>query len=387
MEAMATFVQNFNHGQSSQNREEMLMLLLQLKQSMDAVKLQKKAAVEKAKRSVAVASEGAQQQQEGSKKQRCHENEMGLLVQRKEMLQVKVEESRLWEQHARLEMQLKDEAMRQAFELHDRGRELAMKDIEVQEMVVRAEVERKKKADDELAEAELERKKKAAIEASKLKITLEDAEMMAATAREMKAKALMATKEKEGSEAVKAIEKKEMAKKQATERASAKKAFETEKKMHEAALAHLRQMEEFEDAKAAKALERKQKQHEMDMKMATERRAFVSSFVAPFGLVEDNAAAFPILTIHTQYFKTKKQFKLVKPSDLVVFLKKSGTIAAAAYRLKWGKDPAQVKEKGFDVYSYPRDEEELVNDALCNAYRQVVAGSSQPGLNFHSQPI
>ena len=418
MESMATFVQRFNYGDAAKNKEAMLLLLLELKEKLDAVKMQKKAAVEKAKRVVAVA-DGA-----GAGEGGAAPTEASLVVWERE-LQLKVQESKLWEQHARMEMTCKAEAMTQAIALQEKSKELAMKEVEVKDTVAEADIRRRAaeiasmdaaaKKEAEIQEAALTRRKAAANEEAEI----QDIEMA------RKKKALKDEEELHNMEMTR--DKKAATKRQAQERANAKKQaadiackkkneaaaaaividrlereakakVDREKLLQQAAIQREKEMQDLEDTKAARRLAREKERHEQDLAMAAERQAFINGLNNANNNANDHASdnasdngndhgggGLGGITIWAYFAIHKKShFRAVKVADQAVFLQKVTDRAIQLFHEKWpgAADPNKVDERRVKVYSFPRHDEVLVKLAFGDVYRAHVGGSAQAPLNF-----
>ena len=351
----------------------MLILLLELQQAMDKVKMQKKAALAKTKRNM---EEG--EEHPGTKKHRAEGTAEGGAADNMELV--------VQEKGLQIARRVNQERERHVREL-----------IDLDGVASQARIRR------ENDEADADRKRK-------------DADADAALAREQKALDAVLAREQKALETRAKEAKKAAAAKQAADRASARKLEREKKAQNDASAAEIKRLnaeikakverdkllqeaadsaaaaaiqreknaQELEDTKAARKLAREKERHEQDLALAAARRAFING-VAP--VVEEAEANEPVpgITIWSHFKDKKKDFPHVKQQkERNLFLRNVGTRAIDLYRTKWkgAGDPIKVIERGFEVYSYPSNEEPLVAQAFVHEYRLHLAGSKQGTLRW-----
>jgi hypothetical protein len=430
MAQMTNFVQGFNSGDSAQNREAMLIVLLELQQAMDKMDMKKKAA----KRAAGSADEEA-----GAKKSRKINNsdfiadERGALVPKNEAtlaIMLKAFEMKksdvelaVWKAKKDIEVQREEDeriARKTAEEFEAKRKELELQRQEDERIARKTaeEFEAKRKEDERIArktaeeleakrqELELKKQEDARIarklsEETRLK---EEANQQELQARKLQQEARMQELDREF-EAQKR-ERDLLMEKKTTKLAKIDVDDETgtaeirlKTKLAEADI-------EIARKQTAGEIERKQQlskadigiksdestatiNHKLALMRAVDAEQKKLNIIHDMGpaqsnIVEYNGALH--VTVLTAFTKKETAFKMNNKVEKEQFLRRAGSKAVTLYKTKYSKEPElYTMERGFKVHLYLVNDNGLVDEALGNAFRELRCGGQQGTLNFGGQ--
>lgn len=95
----------------------------------------------------------------------------------------------------------------------------------------------------------------------------------------------------------------------------------------------------------------------------------------------------PTITVQNVYLKNKAQFPKITKKQEGPLLSNAGKAAKDAYKTKHGELPSSKDENGqFMVAAYPVTEESMIMEALVDAYRKLLAGSTPTLQKFFLIP-
>jgi len=120
-------------------------------------------------------------------------------------------------------------------------------------------------------------------------------------------------------------------------------------------------------------LEHKKAMKELDTPPLAPAVAVAVPSVAPE--VEDPSTYTTVLKVFTRH---QGQFPSMTSRDKKdKLLRGAGIKASAAFREEWGREPARVREDGYDVCKYPPQAEGMIMGALRSTMREMRAGGDQ----------
>lgn len=342
IDALTRFANEVKGYDAEKNREAMLMLLLELKQGMEKVEMQKKALQEKhnkAKRPAEEVDEG------GCGKRLCNitpdlaMDAAGVMIPRNERGMLMMQ--RIMEMNAR-QVELKKEDMRlerTGIELKREKMQLKMESME-QDVFID-----KKKHEYEMGSLEhnmeLEEKKMKVLEVENKRVDCE-----------LQLKNKVVEEERDCKWKDSELDLKIMQ----------RKSEETEK---------------IKDKESDNSIKRKLAMMHADTRALNNiNKPFGRSSCVDF---DENVH----MTIMTAYQKKREQYKLVRSAQVRLFLQRAGKLAKELVIQKKGSEPTQYTQEGeAEVLVYALADGKVLDEALGTIYRQMTSGGSQSTLNF-----